>query len=31
MNETLIDVCFAVVVGLLLAIAALDYFDVLVK
>ena len=31
MHETLIDVCFAIVVGLLLTVAALDYFDILVK
>ena len=31
MRDTLTDVAFAVVVGLLLCVAALDYFDILVK
>ena len=30
MLDTIIDVCFAVLIGLLLAIGALAYFDVLV-
>jgi len=31
MLDTIIDVCFAVLIGLMLAIGALAYFDVLVK
>ena len=29
MINKLIDVCFAVLIGLMLAVGALDYFDVL--
>jgi hypothetical protein len=31
MLDTIIDVCFAVLIGLMLACGALAYFDVLVK
>jgi hypothetical protein len=31
MIEKIIDVCFAVLIGLMLACGALAYFDVLVK
>jgi hypothetical protein len=31
MIEKIIDVCFAVLIGLMLAVGALAYFDVLVK
>lgn len=31
MLDTIIDICFAVLIGLMLACGALAYFDVLVK
>ena len=31
MLDKLIDVCFAILIGLMLAVGALAYFDVLVK
>jgi len=31
MIEKIIDVCFAVLIGLMLAVGALAYFDVLIK